>query len=155
MKSTSAIKQIPAPALWLGLAGLLPFWFPLLSMAGVIDWLSADRALLLQLGYAAIILSFLGGVRWGAALKLPRGPLQSTLFVLSVLPSLAAFVALILPARVGLIVLIVCFLLQGVWDVQSSQRKELPGWFAALRTILTAGAVLALTAAVVVRFSAV
>jgi hypothetical protein len=77
--------------------------------------------------------------------------LQATLFVLSVLPSLAGFVALLLPATVGLILLIGGFLLQGVWDVQSSQRGELPPWYATLRAILTTGAVLALIAAVVVR----
>jgi hypothetical protein len=41
------------------------------------------------------------------------------------------------------------FLLQGAWDVQAAQNRRLPPWFATLRAILTAGAVLALVAGLV------
>ncbi len=155
MRFSEAITKIPAPALWLGVAGLLPFWLPFLLLGSETEQGATSRALLIQMGYGAVILSFLGGIRWGAALKLPPGPLQATLFVLSVMPSLAGFVALLLPATVGLILLIGGFLLQGVWDVQSSQRGELPPWYATLRAMLTTGAVLALIAAVMVRAVAV
>ncbi len=155
MKLSETISKIPGAALWLGLAGLLPFWLPLLLLDVDTELRAPSRALLIQMGYGAIILSFLGGIRWGAALKLPRGPLQSTLFVLSVLPSLAGFVALLLPATVGLILLIGGFLLQGVWDVQSAQQDELPQWYATLRAMLTTGAVLALITAVVLRVAGV
>ena len=152
MRFSEAVGKIPAPALWLGLAGLLPFAVPLLPMMTG-NPITADRAALLQMVYAAVILSFLGGIRWGAALKLPRGPLQSTLFVLSVLPSLAGFAALVLPATVGLVLLIGSFLLQGAWDVQAAQNRRLPPWFATLRAILTTGAVLALVAGLVARLT--
>ncbi|MGB7206158.1 MAG: DUF3429 domain-containing protein [Anderseniella sp.] len=144
MNLFDAIQRVPSSALWLGLAGLLPFWLPLLPHTGFEGLTSPDQAVIIQMAYAAIILSFLGGIRWGAALKLPRGPLQSTLFVLSVVPSLAGFAALILPVTAGLLILIGGFLVQGVWDIQSSQHKQLPPWFGVLRAILTAGAVLAL-----------
>jgi hypothetical protein len=153
MNLSDAIRKIPVTALWLGLAGLLPFWLPLASLTSAINWLPPERALLVQMGYGAVILSFLGGVRWGAALKLPRGPLQSTLFVLSVLPSLVAFATLILPTTAGLILLIAGFLLQGIWDVQSAQGRQLPQWFAPLRAILTTGAVLALLLSVTARLT--
>ena len=153
MKLPEAITKIPAPALWLGLAGLLPFWLPLLVQGTRGELHAPSHGLLIQMGYAAVILSFLGGIRWGAALKLPRGPLQATLFVLSVLPALAGFVALLLPATVGLILLIGGYLVQGVWDVQSAQRGELPAWYASLRALLTTGAVLALIAAIVMRIA--
>ena len=151
MKPPESLARIPGSALWLGLAGLLPFWLPLLVLNIDTELRVPSRALLIQMGYGAIILSFLGGIRWGAALKLPRGPLQSTLFVLSVLPSLAGFAALLLPSTAGLVLLIGGFLLQGVWDVQSVQHNELPAWYATLRAILTTGAVLALTVAIVLR----
>lgn len=153
MRSLEALKNVPAPAFWLGLAGLVPFLLPLL--ASLFDTLLAmDRALLLQLVYGAIILSFLGGIRWGAALKHPKGPLMSTLLVLSVLPAMCAFVALVLPLVVGQILLIGAFLVQGAWDVQSAQRGELPGWFAALRALLTAGAVMALIFGLILKIMA-
>jgi hypothetical protein len=153
MQFADTLKKVPAPALWLGLAGLVPFWLPLVPLyAG--GMMADGRALLLLMVYAAIILSFLGGIRWGAALKLPRGPLQSTLFVLSVLPSLAGFAALVLPSGAGLILLIVAFMVQGAWDVQAAQNRRLPPWFATLRAILTAGAVIALVAGLVGRMVA-
>ncbi len=151
MKLFESLDKIPGSALWLGLAGLLPFWLPLLVLNTDTELRAPSRALLVQMGYGAIILSFLGGIRWGAALKLPRGPLQSTLFVLSVLPSLAGFAALLLPATVGLVMLIGGFLLQGVWDVQAARQDDLPPWYATLRALLTTGAVLALLAAIVLR----
>jgi hypothetical protein len=153
MRMIEAIGKIPAPALWLGLSGLVPFWLPLVPIYGA-PVMEPDRALLLQMVYAAVILSFLGGIRWGAALKLPRGPLQSTLLALSVLPSLAGFAALILPSVAGLVLLLIGFLVQGSWDVQSAQRGELPAWFATLRALLTAGAVIAIVAALAARLMA-
>jgi hypothetical protein len=152
MEFTGAISKIPASALWLGVAGLIPFWLPLLAISGLVPAPDPGTALLVQIGYGAVILSFLGGIRWGAALKLPRGPVQSTLFVFSVLPALAGYLALLLPAMAGLVLLIAAFLSQGLWDVQSAQNRRLPPWFATLRALLTVGAVTALLLATVARF---
>ena len=150
MRVIEAVRKIPSAALWLGLAGLIPFWLPLIPLYGS-GMIGPDRALLLLMVYAAVILSFLGGIRWGAALKLPRGPLQSTLLAFSVVPSLAGYAALLLPSVAGLVLLLSGFLLQGVWDVQSAQRGELPAWFATLRALLTSGAVIAIVAALAAR----
>ena len=61
------INTIPSAARWLGFGGLLPFaataslaLYPALSLNDI-----ATRALL---AYGAVILSFLGGVRWGIAI---------------------------------------------------------------------------------------
>ena len=57
------LKPVPRPQLVLGLAGLLPFWLPaLLSLEPDIPVASLLTA---QKLYAAVILSFLGGVHWG------------------------------------------------------------------------------------------
>ncbi len=149
-----AISKIPHSAFWLGVVGLVPFWLALMPVFGHGGGLVVERGLQIQVGYGALVLSFLGGVRWGAALKLPRGPLQSTLFVFSVLPSLAAFAALLLPTTVGLVLLIAAYLLHGAWDVQAAQRRQLQPWYATLRALLTAGAVLALLISLVMRLAA-
>ncbi len=60
---------------------------------------------------------------------------------------------MVLPATVGLVLLIGAFLLQGAWDVQAAQNRRLPPWFATLRAILTTGAVLALVAGLVARLT--
>ena len=80
----SKAQNIPTPALVLGIAGLIPFitcavlaWVPELGSnllgssqsAGSDDGTSANsikqQAVLALGAYGAIILSFLGGIRWG------------------------------------------------------------------------------------------
>ena len=97
-------------ALRLGYAGLLPF------VAGaVLLWLVGPEvhpyvALALS-GYAAVILSFLGGIHWGLALREQAPPLAW--LVWGVVPSLVAWLAMLMPANAGLVVfglaLLVCY----------------------------------------------
>lgn len=88
-------------ALRLGYAGLLPF------VAGaVLVWLVRPDvhpyvALALS-GYAAVILSFLGGIHWGLAMREPAPPLPW--LVWGVVPSLVAWLAMLMPANAGLVV---------------------------------------------------
>ena len=89
-------------ALRLGYAGLLPF----LAGAGLV-WLVRPEvhpyvALALS-GYAAVILSFLGGIHWGLAMREPAPPLPW--LVWGVVPSLVAWLAMLMPANAGLVVL--------------------------------------------------
>ena len=89
-------------ALRLGYAGLLPF----LAGAGLV-WLVRPEvhpyvALALS-GYAAVILSFLGGIHWGLAMREPTPPLPW--LVWGVVPSLVAWLAMLMPANAGLVVL--------------------------------------------------
>jgi len=88
-------------ALRLGYAGLLPF----LAGAGLV-WLVRPEvhpyvALALS-GYAAVILSFLGGIHWGLAMREPAPPLPW--LVWGVVPSLVAWLAMLMPASAGLVV---------------------------------------------------
>ncbi len=88
-------------ALRLGYAGLLPF------VAGaVLVWLVRPEvhpyvALALS-GYAAVILSFLGGIHWGLAMREPAPPLPW--LVWGVVPSLVAWLAMLMPANAALVV---------------------------------------------------
>jgi hypothetical protein len=131
----SPLPSIPAAARYLGFAGLLPFAGSVLirlsPFAASFD--PAQRALP---AYGAVILSFLGGVRWGLAL--PDGERLPARLTLSVLPALAGWVALLLPQRMGLILLAVGFALMLFAD----QRFPLaPAWYRRLRVPLSAGAV--------------
>ena len=95
-------------ALWLGYAGLVPF-----VAVAAMTWLLPPESRLFAAtvlsAYAAVIVSFLGGIHWGIGFRdgLPR------LFLWGVLPSLAAAAALMLPPRHGLLVhgimLLVCY----------------------------------------------
>ncbi len=81
---------------WLGYAGLLP---PAGCLALIAardpDW--SAIAAFWALGYAGIILSFLGGIWWGFAMRRTAG--QAALAALSVMPSLAAFFVMIATAH--------------------------------------------------------
>ena len=89
------------------------------------------------IGYGAVILSFMGGIRWGAALQSTSGS-RSEQMILSVAPSLAAWLSLLILRPWSLILLLAAFLVQGVWDVSSARKGFLPGWFGRLRLTITA-----------------
>lgn len=141
--------SIPTPALVLGLGGLIPFfsaalmlWWPSISEHSDI----ATRALG---AYGAVILSFLGGVRWGDLLFDQERMRQWMPLTLSVLPSLIAWPALLLSPVLMLALLAAGFVLQYGLDVAAGKRGELPTWFLKLRLVLTSGAVLSLMAGLI------
>lgn len=134
-------------AMWaLGLGGLVPF----VGLTGLL--LLPDVAVLPRptlvaalAGYAAAILSFLGGIRWGTWLLTPRsGP---AVVILSIVPSLAAWLLLLLSHRAAFALFAAAFLLQGAWDVAASRKGLLPPDFGRLRIVLTAVAALCMAAA--------
>jgi hypothetical protein len=140
-------NSIPASALGLGLAGLIPFavgvaglWFPLPAIG-------PGDALKLVTIYGAIILSFLGGIRWGTAIGPYDSRRQSFEFSLSVFGSLAGLLACFIEPVPALTLLIAGFLMQALWDVTSVEAGRLPSWFGKLRMVLTAGVVISLIAA--------
>jgi hypothetical protein len=149
MTEQNVSTSIPGAALALGLAGLIPFaagaaapWVP-------IPILTPETGLQLIIGYGAVILSFLGGIRWGTAIGPYDTRRQGLEFSASVLGSLAGLAALFIPPVPALTLLIAGFLMQALWDVTSVETGRLPAWFGKLRMLLTAGAVISLIAALV------
>jgi hypothetical protein len=85
--------------------------------------------------YGAVILSFIGGVQWGAIMlhsPVPRGPI-----VAGVMASIIAWVALLTPLSVGLGILVAGIVLQFAADVWAIRLGLLPQWYLRLRTALT------------------
>ena len=95
----------------LAYAGLLPF-----VLGAALLWLVRPDAHPYVAGalsgYAAVIVAFLGGIHWGLAFAQPRP--AARLFAWGVVPSLVAWVAVVLPPYAGLVVhgvmLVVCYL---------------------------------------------
>lgn len=110
----------PAPARALGIAGLLPF---LAGVAGIALAPAAaqPRLAFALVAYGATIVAFLGGLHWGLAAQRDARPAQ---FAWGVVPPLLAWIALLLPAYVGLAVLAVALLacLAVDWRVLPAQR---------------------------------
>lgn len=133
----------------LGLAGLIPFVVP-----GVAVWFApegseaADTAISILILYGAVILSFLGGARWGAGLH-AKGAATPITLILAVLPSLWACGAVLsIMASDGLwpaaVLLLIGLALQWIWDARAIAAGAFPRWYAALRLTLTLGACLSL-----------
>lgn len=139
---------IPGAPLALTLAGMAPF----AAGAGVMWAAQADPVLQAQSGlallvYGAVILSFVGGLRWGAEVAGREAP-RAQVLGLSVIGSLAAW-ALVLYGVLGALGWQVfaaaagAHLLHGFWDTGAA---GLPAWMRRLRAIGTFGAAAALLA---------
>lgn len=122
----------------LGLGGLLPALAACATLLwGPAVW-SATAATVCAT-YDAVVLSFLGGAWWGLAAGngMPR-PLAGVLAV-SVLPSLAAWGALLLDRGSGLIALGLLFLVLLPGDLWLMRAGMAPSWWMRLRVPLSLG----------------
>ena len=142
-------RTIPLAALLLGAGGVLPFAALAVAALLGLEWrygFAPGTARTGLIAYGAVILSFLGGVRWGIGLR-HGDEHQTGLLVVSVLPSLAAWLALMLPRPHDFTLLIACFLALAVADFAMVRRGHAPAWYATLRLLLTAAVVLVLIVA--------
>lgn len=122
----------------LSLAGVMPFAglaivlvfapreYPQFGLAGI--------ALLI---YGAIILSFLGGIRWGIALTRAEGRSATQVFVLSVIAPLTGWVAVFVDQPGGFILLAIAFLAHGIWDYGAWCTDVMQEWFVKLRMMVS------------------
>ncbi|MEE4292852.1 MAG: DUF3429 domain-containing protein [Xanthomonadales bacterium] len=131
-------RTIPATAKLLGYAGVLPFGaLALLHVfgSGPVE-AHAERAFLL---YGGIILSFLGGIRWGVATGKDR--FRGIAPYLSVLPSLWAFFFLLWPdPRAALWGLLAGFVVMGLAD-RFQPAAGSADWMIVLRSRLTSAVI--------------
>jgi hypothetical protein len=137
---------VPAPVLFYGRLGLIPFLAPA-PAAWLWPHLAPMAGMLLAV-YAALILSFLGGARWGMAVPAPK--VDDRLVALSMLPSLAGLALLMLPeAWRGwqLAGLAAAHALHGLWDLRAT---TVPAWYASLRGQLSLAALAGLALGVAV-----
>ncbi len=121
----------------LTLAGLIPFvgcaTLVLLTPDGARVWIEPLTV------YGAIILSFLGGARWGRTMA---GPEPDWLqLVLSNLPAVAAWLTFLptVPDEFQLLVMIFGLIAMLYWDLRTA-----PVWYRNLRLTATGGAALSL-----------
>ncbi len=115
-------------ALWFGAFGAIPF----LGLAGATPFLPGPAKLLVTralAAYGAVILSFLGGVRWGLAVGSEHssggGKLSARLAV-SVIPSLVGWAGLLIGEAVGLFILAAAFAAMLLVDLRAPRLSEAP-----------------------------
>jgi hypothetical protein len=142
----------PKVPLLLGGAGLIPFVGLSASLAfGVTPpgFIDSDTVRVALAGYGVVILSFLGGVRWGVALKEDENGdgKANRDFIISVIPALLGWFAWFQPSPADLWWLAAAHLLLGLLDYGLACRTIVQEWFGRLRLALAAAASLSLTLA--------
>lgn len=137
---------LPRAALRLGFLGLAP-----LAVTALISL--SEHAATAHLGaisfslYAAVLLSFLGGVRCGfEIMRAPEAPNGLRLFF-SALPALAGWalatlVVYFTPILGAAAIFAGLFAVQAMWDYRSASDAGAPAWYPVLRQVLTGGAMI-------------
>lgn len=142
------LSAVPLSAIILGIAGLIPFvGFAALAVSGSDGGLGtiglSPRTILSA--YGAVIASFLGGIRWGAAAARNSGNGD---YFIAIVPSLVAWAAMAAPAPWDLRTLGILVLAWGLIDQDLPRRGLAPVWLGRLRLVLSgvAGAALLVAA---------
>jgi len=129
----------PEKAVWLGALGLIPS-----AALTVMIW-GADEAMVSVaafgiVAYGAVVLSFLGGAHWGFAGNAMKNQpaAASRLLVMSVVPSLMGWVAVLLPTPWSVALLAVAFVAILPLDRWALRHALAPRWWLRLRIPLSA-----------------
>ena len=134
-------ETLPRPLITFGLAGLLPqaICLTLVLQDGPARWIALAAACF----YAALILSFLGGLWWMAAML--SGLRSAPYYAIAVLPSLLGLAAL-LPWCLGwswpgpsLVALGLALLASPLVDRALAKQVQLPSGWLQLRMVMAAG----------------
>ncbi len=118
----------------LGYAGLIPFVIFSIGSWTTLPYVADSTFVLIT--YAAIILSFMGAIHWGATIS-NAARHNSKNLVVSVMPALAAWLALLLPEIFALVILFVGFILLIAYDLAVAKSQALPNWYISMRIRLT------------------
>lgn len=138
--------HIPGAAQLLAALGIVP-----LMLLGGLVWFAADadtgqmfmRSMLI---YGALVLSFLGGVRWGGLMvESPPAPLITSL-VIGLLPLFLGWVCVLMKPSSGLALMIGAFLGQALLSYLSGQSGSLKLWQARLNIAVCLIAIISLSA---------
>mgnify|MGYP005838921109 CR=1 FL=1 len=121
---------VPPVAAALGYAGAVPF------VAGAVAVALATLPPTPVLAYGAVILAFMGGIHWG--LGMPGTKPDGGRLLLSVVPALLGWAALLLGGRLGLLLLAATFIGLLLLDLATTRSGVAPPWYPALRVPLTA-----------------
>jgi len=135
--STGRINPLPGNELTaktLGYAGLIPFLIFSIGSWTTLPYIADSTQILIS--YAAIILSFMGAIHWGATIS-NAARQHSKNLVVSVMPAIAAWLALLSPEIFALIILLVGFILLICYDLAVAKSQALPNWYISMRIRLT------------------
>ncbi len=140
---TSTPVRVPPAAAWLGITGALPFITLAAFAAGDVAG-ARDFHLFALNAYAALILSFLGGVQWGLTIAHGGADGMWGRLLVAVAPSLAGWCTLLTAPRAGQLLLAAAFVAVLAVDLRAHACGLVPRWYRRLRWPLTVTVVLSL-----------
>lgn len=128
-------------AWYISIIGLIPFVLIAITLS-LLDSTNAAIEPIFSIfrTYSALMLSFLGGIRWGYTMREDNEFVETTSLILSILPASLAWMALLAPrefAHLTLLVFLIAFCAHGAWDSLSGNRERLPDWYSTLRVKMT------------------
>jgi hypothetical protein len=152
MSSSASSPRVP---LLLGVAGLIPFVGLSLALASgfVLPLFADDDSMRVALvGYGVAILSFLGGVRWGLAIRESEAGdgKANRDFIIAVVPALIGWFAWFQPSPADLWWLVVAHIVLALLDYGLACRIIVPEWYGRLRLALGGAAAACLMLAAIV-----
>lgn len=156
IKQTFSLEDVPKDALYLGIAGVVPYLATSLETVylayeinhanatgdGLIfSGQSAELALhmleTVQVGYGAVILSFLGAVHWGLEWAGYGGRTGYRRYAAGVIAPAVAWPTLLLPIEHALITQFLAFTFLYYNDARASVKGLAPHWYSMYRFVLT------------------
>ncbi|KAI5920870.1 hypothetical protein F4810DRAFT_393754 [Camillea tinctor] len=163
VKDTFALSSVPKESYYLGLAGTLPYLATSISTVYLswdlnTEWPSTSNAVNhflishdtarqlldtiepLQLGYGAIIISFLGAIHWGLeyAEKAPNPARTRFRYGMGVIAPAFAWPTLLMPIEFALTSQFAAFVALYFADSRATTRGWTPSWYSTYRFVLTA-----------------
>mmetsp|Transcript_40223 Transcript_40223/g.159811 ORF Transcript_40223/g.159811 Transcript_40223/m.159811 type:complete len:217 (-) Transcript_40223:1347-1997(-) len=132
--------KIPAAPALLGYAGLIPFAAGAFgSYHDQYRYVAVD----MERAYGAVILTFLGAVHWGLAIRV-KGRMALPMYLFSVAPSMLGWLSTQLPILSAYPVLVLAFSAVHMMEARIFPRLQIPRWYSKLRLRLNVLAVIAL-----------
>ncbi|PWY93383.1 hypothetical protein BO94DRAFT_510844 [Aspergillus sclerotioniger CBS 115572] len=156
IKDTFSLEAVPKEALYLGMAGVIPYLATSLqtvylsweikaaAMAGDGLLFSGQSAELMlhmiepiQVGYGAVILSFLGAVHWGLEWAGYGGKYGYKRYAAGIVAPAVAWPTLLLPVEYALISQFLAFTFLYYNDARAAALGRAPAWYGMYRFVLT------------------
>lgn len=158
IKETFNLSEVPREAFNIGLAGVIPYLatsagtvfcaFELNHAAhhGSVGWVMSEHTAELclhvleplQVGYGAVILSFLGAIHWGLEWAKYGGYGGYKRYAIGIVAPAVAWPTILMPVEYALITQFLAFNVLYAVDSSTTTRGWTPHWYSSYRFILTA-----------------
>ncbi|TVY53306.1 hypothetical protein LCER1_G007915 [Lachnellula cervina] len=156
IKETFSLSEVPRESLYIGAAGVLPYAATSLSTVylawdinhahangtGVLFSPETAHQLLewitpIQIGYGAVIISFLGAIHWGLEYAGYGGYHSYRRYMYGVIAPAVAWPTMFMPVEYALITQFLAFNFLYFADARATVRGWFPAWYSTYRFVLT------------------